>query len=231
MPKTVAILQSNYVPWKGYFDLMRSVDEFILYDDVQYTRRDWRNRNRFKSPAGVRWLTIPVHVKGRYHQRIDETLVSDEDWAERHWSTLRAWYGQAPFYERYRPALEEVYLGMDERHLSRINRRLLELLMGLLGIVTPITWSTEYAASGSGTERLLSLCRAAKATCYLSGPAAREYLEEGCFQAEGIEVKWMNYDGYPMYDQLYPPFDHHVSVLDLLFNVGDEAPRYLVRSA
>lgn len=228
MSKTVAILQSNYVPWKGYFDLMRSVDEFILYDDVQYTRRDWRNRNRFKSPAGVRWLTIPVQVKGRYLQSIDETLVSDQDWAGKHWSTLCAWYGKAPFFERYRPVLEEVYLGMKESHLSRINRRLLEVLTELLGITTPIRWSTEYSASGSKTERLLSLCQASEATCYLSGPAAREYLEEESFQVQGIDVRWMDYEGYPTYPQLYPPFDHHVSVLDLLFNVGDEAPNYLM---
>jgi hypothetical protein len=228
MAKTVAILQSNYVPWKGYFDLMRSVDEFILYDDVQYTRRDWRNRNRFKSPAGVRWLTIPVQVKGRYLQRIDETLVSDQDWASKHWSTLRSWYGRAPFFEHYRPVLEEVYLGMSERHLSSINRRLLEVLRELLGIATPITWSTDYSATGSKTERLLSLCKASGATCYLSGPAAREYLEEDRFKAQDIEVRWMSYHGYRKYDQIYPPFDHHVSALDLLFNVGHEAPSYLI---
>jgi WbqC-like protein family len=228
MPKTVAILQSNYVPWKGYFDLMRSVDEFILYDDVQYTRRDWRNRNRFKSPSGVRWLTIPVQVKGRYLQRIDETLVSDRDWAPKHWSTLRAWYGRAPFFERYRPVLEEVYLEMGDLHLSHINRRLLEVLGQLLGITTTITWSTEYSASGSKTERLLSLCQASGATAYLSGPAARDYLEEERFTDQGIEVRWMSYEGYPTYEQAYPPFDHHVSVLDLLFNVGDDAPSYLI---
>lgn len=228
MPKTVAILQSNYVPWKGYFDIIRSVDELILYDDVQYTRRDWRNRNRFKSPTGVCWLTIPVQVKGRYLQRIDETLVSEPDWAGKHWSTLRAWYGRAPFFEHYRSSLEEVYVGMAEQYLSRINRRFLELLTELLGIVTPITWSTDYAASGSKTERLLSLCRAAGATRYVSGPAARDYLEEDRFRAHGIGVTWMSYEGYPTYPQLYPPFDHHVSVLDLLFNVGDEAPRYLL---
>jgi hypothetical protein len=229
MTKTVAILQSSYVPWKGYFDLMRSVDEFILYDDVQYTRRDWRNRNRFKSPAGIRWLTIPVQVKGRYLQRIDETIVSNDDWAGRHWSTLCSWYGKAPFFERYRHILEHVYLGMNERHLSLINRRLLVVLRDLLDIATPLTWSSDYRASGSKTERLLSLCEAAEATHYLSGPAARAYLDESLFAAKGIAVRWMSYDGYPTYAQLYPPFDHHVSVLDLLFNVGEEAPRYLKR--
>jgi WbqC-like protein family len=228
VPKTVAILQSNYVPWKGYFDLVRAVDEFILYDEVQYTRRDWRNRNRFKSPAGVRWLTIPVQAKGRYFQRIDETLISDPDWAVKHWSTLRAWYAKAPYFEHYRPVLEEAYLGIKDENLSRINRYLLEVLMELLGIDTPITWSTAYDGTGSKTDRLLSLCQAAGATCYLSGPAARAYLEEDLFQAQGIDVSWMSYEGYPTYDQIHPPFDHHVSVLDLLFNVGDEASLYML---
>lgn len=230
MSKTVAIVQSNYVPWKGYFDLMRSADEFILYDDMQYTRRDWRNRNRFKSPAGVRWLTIPVQVKGRYLQRIDETVVSDRDWASKHWSTLSTWYRQAPCFAPYRQALEGFYLGPAEERLSRINRRLIEMLAGFLEISTPIRWSTDYKATGSKTERLLSLCQAAGATSYLSGPAARDYLDEERFRAQGIEVRWMSYDGYPTYDQVHPPFDHHVSVLDLLFSVGDQAPHYLEKA-
>jgi hypothetical protein len=226
--KTIAILQSSYVPWKGYFDLMHGVDELVLYDDVQYTRRDWRNRNRLKSPAGVRWLTIPVQVKGRYLQRIDETLVVDPSWGAHHWRTLLAWYGGAPFFERYRPVLEELYMGMRERHLSQINRRLLETVAGLLGITTQLRWSSEYPACGEKSERLLSICRAAGAGRYVSGPAAQAYLNKERFREDGVEVIWMSYDGYPEYPQLYPPFEHRVSVLDLLFNVGDDAPRYML---
>jgi hypothetical protein len=226
--KTVAILQSNYVPWKGYFDVMRRVDEFVLYDDVQYTRRDWRNRNRFKSPAGVRWLTIPVQVKGRYFQRIDETFISDPRWAQRHWHTLRAWYGQAPYFKRYEAELESLYRGTRERRLSAINRRFLEGLRDLLGIQTPLSASSDYATSGQKTERLLEICQAAGATRYLSGPAARVYLDEDRLRAAGVEVEWMSYEGYPEYPQLHGPFEHGVSVLDLLLNVGDEAPRYML---
>jgi hypothetical protein len=228
MPKAVAIVQSNYVPWKGYFDLMRSVDEFILYDEVQYTRRDWRNRNRFKSPSGVQWLTVPVQVKGRYLQRIDETFVSDAEWARRHFSTLRSWYGKAPFFEQYRGVIEDAYLGCKERHLSRINRRLLEVIARLLSIETPLTLSSDYVSSGAKAKRLLGICRAAGATTYLSGPAAKDYFDEPLFAAAGVEVRWMEYEGYPEYPQLYPPFEHHVSALDLLFNVGPDAPRYLL---
>jgi hypothetical protein len=226
--KTVAILQSNYIPWKGYFDVMRRVDEFILYDDVQYTRRDWRNRNRLKSPQGVRWLTIPVQVKGRYLQRIDETLISDAGWARQHWQTLRAWYGKAAFFKRYEPALEDLYMGTREVELSAINRRFLERLCELLGIRTTLRASSEYAGSGHKTERLLGICRAAGATRYLSGPAAREYLDEECFRSAGVEVEWMSYEGYPQYPQLHGPFEHGVSVLDLLLNVGEEAPNYML---
>ena len=228
--KSVAILQSNYVPWKGYFDLMARVDEFVLYDDVQYTRRDWRNRNRFKTPAGVRWLTIPVQVKGRYLQRVDETFTSDPGWAEQHWRTLRSWYGKAPFFQRYEPELESLYRGSREHRLSAINRRFLEGLRDLLGIRTSLTASSDYETSGQKTERLLGICKAAGATSYLSGPAAREYLDEELFRVSGIAVEWMSYEGYPEYPQLHGPFEHGVSVLDLLLNVGEEAPAYMLRA-
>lgn len=228
MAKTVAILQSNYLPWKGYFDLMRSVDEFILYDEVQYTRRDWRNRNRFKSPAGVRWLTIPVQVKGRYLQRVDETLVSDPGWGAQHWRALTDWYQHAPFFGHYRDALEAVYLNTAEQYLSRVNRRFLELVAGLLGIATSLTQSTDYRSRSTKTERLVSICEDARATVYVSGPAAKAYLDESIFADAGIAVDWMDYDGYPEYPQLYPPFEHHVSILDLLFSVGPDAPNYLL---
>jgi hypothetical protein len=226
--KTVAILQSNYVPWKGYFDVMRRVDEFVLYDDVQYTRRDWRNRNRFKAPEGVRWLTIPVQVKGRYHQRIDETLTSDPNWAERHWATVRSWYGKAPFFKLYKGELESLYRSTRECQLSAINRRFLEGVRDLLGIRTLLTTSSDYAASGQRTDRLLEICEAAHATCYLSGPAARTYLDEARFRRAGVEVEWMSYEGYPEYPQLHGPFAHGVSVLDLLLNVGEDASRYML---
>jgi hypothetical protein len=225
--KTVAIVQSCYVPWKGYFDLINSVDEFILLDDRQYTRRDWRNRNRIKTPAGPRWLTIPVRVKGRYHQRIDETDVSDPGWAEAHWGVLRQHYGPAACFGEYGPRLEELYLGTAETRLSAINRRFLETICAFLGIRTPFAWSTDYEVAGDRTERLVALCEAAGARRYLSGPSAREYMDEALFQEAGIEVQYFDYAGYREYRQLHPPFVHEVTILDLLLNMGAEAPTYL----
>jgi hypothetical protein len=225
--KRVAIVQSCYIPWKGYFDLINSVDEFVLYDDRQFTRRDWRNRNRIKTPQGTQWLTIPVEVKGRYHQRIDQTVISEPDWADRHWKTLEHNYRAAPAFEVYGAEVEALYCGMIDRRLSIVNRTFLEALCGLLGIETRLSWSTDYQADGSKTERLVSLCRAAGGTTYLSGPSAREYMDEAFFDEAGIALEYFEYSGYPEYPQLHPPFDHAVTVLDLLFNTGAEAPQYL----
>ena len=225
--KRIAIVQSCYIPWKGYFDLINLVDEFILYDDRQYTRRDWRNRNRIKTPQGSQWLTIPVEVKGRYEQRIDEARISDRGWADLHWKTLTHNYSAAPFFDDYRDRLEDLYRRADDPLLSAVNRLFLEELGALIGIETQLAWSTDYAAEGAKTERLVSLGRAAGATHYLSGPSAREYMDERLFEEAGIELEYMDYDGYPEYPQLHPPFDHAVTVLDLILNTGPEAPRFM----
>lgn len=206
---------------------MASVDEFVLFDEAQYTRRDWRNRNRFKTPHGVRWLTIPVRVAGRYVQRIDETVVSDRRWAERHWSALRSWYGRAPWFDHYASTFAEIYAGMTEPYLSRINRTFLETIRDLLGVATPLRWSSQYSSSGRKTDRLITLCQSAQATCYVSGPTARAYLDEAAMWQAGIELRWMDYSNYPEYPQLYPPFDPHVSIMDLLFSIGTDARSYL----
>ena len=226
--KRVAIVQSNYVPWKGYFDMIAAVDEFILLDDVQYTRRDWRNRNRIKTPAGVQWLTIAVESKGKYHQLIRDTLVSEPDWARKHWRMIHQNYARAPHFKTFAADVERWYeqAGALPR-LTDINELFLRGLCGALGITTPIKRSSDFELTGGKTERLLALCMQAGATTYLSGPAARDYLDTTAFAHAGITVEWMNYDGYPEYPQLFPPFDHAVSALDLLFNTGRDAPRFM----
>jgi hypothetical protein len=228
MSRRVAIVQSSYIPWKGYFDLMRRVDEFILYDDVQYTRRDWRNRNLIKTQHGLHWLTVPVDVKGKYTQLIKDVRICDAQWADRHFKTIAASYARAPYFNTYRDALEEMYRGARSAHLSEINRRLLETLCGLLGISTRLTWSMDYELRGDKVERLISLCRQAGATAYLSGPAARDYIDPATFAAAGITLDYMDYDGYPEYPQLHPPFAHGVSIIDLLVSVGPAALDYML---
>lgn len=226
--KRVAVVQSNYVPWKGYFDLIAAVDEFILYDDVQYTRRDWRNRNLIKTRDGLRWLTIPVEVKGKYHQRIRDVVVSDTGWARTHWRALTHSYARTDHFRDIAPLVECWYeQAAGLRHLSAINELFLRAICNSLKIGTMITPSSRYAIAEGRSERLLDLCIQAGATSYLSGPAARSYLDESLFEAAGVAVRWMSYDGYVEYPQLHPPFEHGVSILDLLFNTGDAARGYL----
>jgi len=218
--KKVAILQSNYIPWKGYFDLMRMVDEFIIYDDVQYTRSDWRNRNKIKTPNGLAWLTIAV---GKHYNRINETLISDDNWAKSHWATLKQAYGKAPYFKEYKDVFEEFYMTTTEKHLSLVNFELIRIINSVLGITTKISWSTDYDLIDGKTERLVDLVRQAGGNEYISGPAAKVYLEEQLFSDAGIKVSWMDYSGYPEYTQLYPPFEHGITVLDLIFNEGPYA--------
>src|SRR2546421_1709387 len=174
--KRIAILQSNYIPWKGYFDMMNLVDEFILFDNMQYTRRDWRNRNIIKSPAGPKWLTIPVEVKGKYSQEIKDIIISDRNWNRKHWKTIVHYYSQARHFSDYREIFEDLLLSTTEMRLSQINYRFIKAICSLLDIKTEITWSMDYQLTGEKTERLINLCKQAGATRYLTGPAARAYL-------------------------------------------------------
>jgi hypothetical protein len=225
--KRVAIVQSNYIPWKGYFDLINSVDEFILFDDMQYTRRDWRNRNKIKTPQGTAWLTIPVDVKGKYFQKIRDTITSDPNWTQAHWKSIRQFYSRSRYFADYREILETLYLGCQETSLSLINHRFLAALCGILGITTKLTWSMDYSMTEGKTERLVSLCKQAGAGVYVSGPLARDYIDADMFEKENIDLVFFDYGGYPEYNQPYPPFVHDVSIVDLLLNEGPAATQFM----
>ena len=225
--KCVAIVQSSYIPWKGYFDLIRAADEFILLDDVQFTKRDWRSRNRIKTKDGLSWLTIPVQTSGRYQQRIMDTTIADTTWSERHWQTIQSAYARTPFFDAYAPQVHEAYQRVTSDRLSDVNRSLLERVCQMLGITTPIRWSSEYHPREGRNERLIDLCVKSGATDYLSGPSARGYVDEAVFADAGVTVHFADYSGYREYDQPYPPFEHAVSVLDLLFCTGPAATDYL----
>ncbi|MGE8099721.1 WbqC family protein [Pseudomonas fluorescens] len=224
--KKIAIVQSNYIPWKGYFDMIAAVDEFILYDDMQYTRRDWRNRNQIKTPQGLQWLTVPVKVKGKYHQTIFETEIEGTDWAAVHWKSLQQNYRRTPYFDEISAWLEPLYLTPYTR-LSDLNRAFLERICLYLGIKTLISSSSDYTLSDGKTERLADLCVQAGATEYISGPAARDYVEADVFSERGVHLSWFDYSGYLEYPQLWGDFSHYVTILDLLFNCGKEAPNYM----
>jgi hypothetical protein len=227
MGKKVAIVQSNYIPWKGYFDLINSVDEFILFDDVQYTKRDWRNRNIIKTRTGPLWLSIPVLVKGKYFQKICETQVSDQHWKRTHWLSIHQAYSQAPAFSQVKHLLESLYQTSTSDLISEINRHFLSGICEFLGIKTKITSSMGYQITDGKNERLISLCTQAGATDYLAGPSSRSYVDESLFNRAGVSVEFMDYAGYPEYQQLYPPFISTVSIVDLLANEGKKARDFL----
>jgi hypothetical protein len=226
--KKIAILQSNYIPWKGYFDIINMVDEFILYDDMQYTRRDWRNRNQIKTANGLQWLTIAVDSKGKFYQKINETKVSDPKWAHDHWKTICYSYAKAPYFKTYAPLLEQLYAQAGNmEYLSQINHLFLTEICKLLGIQTRITWSSDYTLVDGKTERLAGLVASAGGSYYLSGPAAKDYIVDEVFEKAGIQLAYIDYSGYPEYPQLHGDFTHNVSILDLLFMTGPDAPKYM----
>ncbi|WNV05377.1 WbqC family protein [Candidatus Methylospira mobilis] len=225
--KKVAILQSNYIPWKGYFDLIAAVDEFILYDDMQYTRRDWRNRNQIKTPQGVQWLTVPVLAKGKYHQKIRETEIDGSDWALAHWQSLALNYRRAPHFSEIAAWIEPLYLDQRYTHISQLNRRFIEAVCRYLGITTVISNSWDYSLPDGKTERLADMCRQAGGTEYISGPSAKNYIEEPVFTERGVRLTWFDYSGFPEYPQRWGDFTHGVSIVDLLFNCGRHAADFM----
>jgi hypothetical protein len=223
--KKIAVIQSNYIPWKGYFDIINYVDEFILFDEAQYTKNDWRNRNKIKTKSGSIWLTIPI--KRSFGQKIREAQVSDQRWRTNHWRSISENYSKRPHYNIYSEQFENLYLAHAETYLSQINFRFLSAICEFLKIKTVISWASDYKISSGKTERLISLCEQTGAKEYISGPSAKSYLDENLFQESGIKFSYMDYSGYPEYNQKYPPFDHYVSIIDLLFNEGSNTPKFM----
>lgn len=225
--KKVIITQSNYIPWKGYFDSINLVDEVVLYDDMQYTKRDWRNRNQIKTNNGLAWLTIPVEVKGKFNQKINETLTVDNQWRIKHWRSIEANYKRAPYFDEYSEVFKSLYLESSERNLSEINLSFIQAINKILGISTVLRRSSEFDLIEGKTERLADLCEKLKANVYYTGPAAQDYIEEKSFSSRNIEIRYIDFSGYSEYPQLFGEFEHAVSVLDLIFNCGEESTKFL----
>ncbi|MEP7145694.1 MAG: WbqC family protein [bacterium] len=225
--KKILITQSNYIPWKGYFDSINIVDELILYDDMQYTRRDWRNRNQIKTKDGLKWLTIPVEVKGKYFQKINETKINEMDWGLKHWNMITHNYSKSKYFNDFKNIFEEIYLNYKEENLSKVNHKFLETVCGILEIKTQIRWSSEFDLLEEKTERLVDICKKTGATDYYSGPAAKAYMNEELFEKENIKVHYFDYTGYPVYNQMHGEFTHSVSIIDLIFNEGPDATKFM----
>ncbi len=228
--KNVAILQSNYIPWKGYFDIIRKSDLFIFHDDLQYTKGDWRNRNKIKTNKGTEWLTIPCGSSE--NRMICEVKITDLKWQKEHWNKIVQHYKQAPFFNEYSSFFEPFYLDHHWEFLSELNQKIIvQISKEILNLKTDFDDSRNYSLTMRKQERVIELLKKCDATDYISGPAAKNYLSEETLLKNGIKVHWMDYNHYPEYHQLFPPFEHQVSILDLIFNEGPAALSYLTKKS
>jgi hypothetical protein len=223
------ILQPSYLPWIGYFEQMVRADQYVFLDNVQFTRRDWRNRNKIRTNKGWAWLTVPVEQKNHYEQSLKETRIDNSvNWNKKHREAIRINYSRTPFFETYYPWLESVYDRQWE-FLLDLCYETTEHIMDILDITTPTWKASELSAEGTKSDFILNLCREMKATHYLTGGRARDYLIEEDFNRARIELEYQEYD-HPEYPQRYSGFESHLSVIDLLFNVGDKSRDVIMNS-
>jgi WbqC-like protein family len=219
-----AIIQSSFIPWKGYFDIIHDADVFVFLEDVQYTRRDWRSRNRIKTPGGVKWLSIPV--AGGIGQQLWEARIEGREWAEKHKKTIHHSYASSPYYGSYKDDILGIFEGSFTT-ISVLNIRAIKILSRLLGIQTKLVDSRTLRVPGRKDDKLIGICQRLGADEYLSGPSAQAYIRPEKFSGTDIRLSYKNYDGYPEYRQLWGGFEHYVSVIDLIFNCGERAPDFI----
>lgn len=222
----VIITQSNYIPWKGYFSAMREATHLVLYDDMQYTKRDWRNRNKLITSNGPKWLSIPIDVKGKYYQKINEAQVSNSEWGVQHWNFIKNNYNKSPYFKKYQHHFIDLYLNPSSTYLSDINLDFIKKIITLLEIEIKVISSKEFDLNGDKTEKLVNICKELTAEKYFTGPAAKNYMDESLFIKNNIEIEYYNFSGYPEYKQQWEGFSHAVSILDMFFNLGPETIKY-----
>jgi hypothetical protein len=225
--KSVMITQSNYIPWKGFFDSLRHVDIFVVYDDMQYTKRDWRNRNIIKTPQGLKWISIPVEVKGKYLQKIKDTKIAEKDWNISHWNVIKQNYKGAKHFKETAEWLEPLYRNCNFDFITEVNIHFINAICKQLEITIEIRYSSDFDLAEEKTQRLVNICKDINASNYFSGPAAKAYMEIDRFETENITVHYWDYHDYPVYEQLHGEFVHGVSIIDLLMNEGSNSINYL----
>lgn len=231
-PRTAAVIQSSYIPWKGYFDQINMADVFVFYDDVQFTKEDWRTRNRIKTPQGPLWLTIPCGED--QSRRVCDVRIESSHWQRKHWKSIAQNYRKAQWFTEFAGLFEAMYMEREWRWLSELNQTFIRTISEeLLGIDTEFRDSREFdLPDGLQKEnRWLVLLERLGANRLIAGPRAKDYLDEAAqarVAESGVELVWMDYSGYPEYDQLYPPFVHEVSIIDLVMNQGPRATDFML---
>jgi WbqC-like protein family len=225
--KKIYITQSNYIPWKGFFDAINQVDEVIIYDEMQFTKRDWRNRNLIKTSQGLQWLTIPVETKNKYFQKIIDVKIADKNWTKNHWKSLQINYSKTKCFSSEKDFINQLYANSKYDFLHEINLHFIEEIKKYLKISTPIIPSVFINDALEKNERLIEICKKRNATNYFTGAAAKAYLNENLFSENNIKVHYFDFENYPEYKQLFGNFHHHVSILDLIFNEGEKSTNFM----
>lgn len=230
MDKKVAIIQSNFLPWKGYFDFIKKVDHFVFYDTCQFTKRDWRNRNKIKVSNGDPWISVSVNTKNKFDQKINETFITDHDWAKKIWNKIEYNYKKAPYFEFVKKEIFDNFIfKIEEETISGINQKIITYIaQNLLDIKTKFHDSSNFKLSEDRNLRLINITKELKGTEYISGEAAKCYLDYNLFEQENLKLSFMSYDGYKTYPQLHGEFNHFVTILDMFFMLGPETKNYLL---
>lgn len=222
------ILQPGYVPWIGFFDLAAKSDIFVILDCVQFDKRSWRNRNRIRTETGWQWVTVPVLTKGRFTQRIDETMIDNtRNWAHKHLAAIRTCYARAPYLKEFWPLFDEA-LGRKWERLLDLDMHLIKMLDRAFELGTNYVMASSLSPAGKKADLILEICKMVGADRYLNGDMGRTYLAPEPFEANGIKLEFHNYT-HPIYRQCYDGFESHMSAIDLLFNCGADGRKYILR--
>ena len=224
--KKIAILQPNYIPWKGVFDMINQVDVFVFLDDVDFTVRDWRTRNKIKTPSGDIWLTVPVRKSKRGTKINEIEILSEDNWQEKHYKTIVQYYKKSKYFKEYSWILDKIYKERVWKNLSEFNIYTTKLISDILGIKTSFINSKELNIKSSKGDKILEICTTIGGEFYLSGPAAKDYIDAQKFKDVNIRLAYMKYE-YPEYSQIYGDFNHYVSILDVIFNCGESSGKFI----
>lgn len=215
-------MQPGYLPWLGFFELIYNCDLFVLLDDVQYTRKDWRNRNRIRTKDGWLWLTVPVLTKNKQNQLINEAKINYSiNWRRKHLKAIEINYHKAKYFKTYFPELEKKY-SYDFEYLLDLNIEIINWISKALNIKTPIIKSSFLKTEGKREDKIINICKKLDARELYDSKAASSFFDLDKFQENNIKIIFQEYY-HPIYKQLYEPFIHSMSVIDLLFQYGPKS--------
>jgi hypothetical protein len=227
----IGILQPGYLPWLGFFEQVYKSDVFVIYDDVQYDKHSWRNRNRIKTPQGALWLTVPVITRFEDRTLTKDILIDNKtNWRKKHLLSIRHNYSRAPFFLQYIPLFEETY-SREWETLIDLDLFLIERLINALGMTDKrLVRSSTLKVTGARVDRLIAICKRFQADTFYEGASGKNYIDENIFSDQGIRVVYQEYS-HPVYRQIHGDFVPYLSLIDLLFNHGPESLAILTNRA